>query len=121
VQTKYLTQQDAAEEFVWDSTLKKSDDGRCDSPGYSAKYRMYSLMDSAIDLILDYKLIELSDTEKEDNWATTFLLDKGLSIDTIATDRHRGVGALIIPTSIMFGTRLRMLLNSLHKHCEHLS
>jgi len=59
-------------------------------------------MDSATDLILDYKLIQLSETgssvamEKEGlRCSLTCLLDKGLSIDTIATDRHQGVGALM--------------------------
>ena len=48
----------------------------------------------------------------------TCLLDKGLSIDTIATDRHQGVGALMkadyptLDTSMMSGTWLRVLLNS---------
>ena len=61
-------------------------------------------MDSANDLILDYKLIQSSETgssvamEKEGlRRSLTCLLDKGLSIDTISTDRHRGVGALMKP------------------------
>ena len=32
-----------------------------DSPGYSAKYATYLLMDSAIDLILDYSLVHVSE------------------------------------------------------------
>ena len=34
-----------------------SGDGCCGSPGYSTKYAIYSLMDSATDLILDYSLV----------------------------------------------------------------
>ena len=89
-------------EFLQGQHLHLSGDGRCDSPGYSAKYCSYSLMDSASDLILDYKLIQSSETgssvamEKEGlRRCLNYLLDRDVSIDTIATDRHRGVGALI--------------------------
>ena len=82
--------------------LKLSGDGRCDSPGYSAKYCTYSLMDSSTDLILDYKLIQSSETdssvavEKETlRWSLNYLLGKDVSIDTVATNRHRGVGPLM--------------------------
>ena len=62
IHTNYVMQQDAVLEFLRGNDLKLSGDGRCDSPGYSAKYCTYSLMDSATDLILDYKLIQSSET-----------------------------------------------------------
>ena len=102
IHTNYLMQQDAVLEFLQGQHLHLSGDGRCDSPGYSAKYCSYSLMDSASDLILDYKLIQSSETgssvamEKEGlRRCLNYLLDRDVSIDTIATDRHRGVGALM--------------------------
>ena len=59
-------------------------------------------MVSASNLILDYKLIQFSETgssvamEKEGlNHCLNYLLDRDVSIDTIATDRHRGVGTLM--------------------------
>ena len=52
IHTNYVMQQDAVLEFLWGNVLKLSGDGRCDSPGYSAKYCTYSLMDSATDLNL---------------------------------------------------------------------
>ena len=59
-------------------------------------------MDSATDLILDYKLIQSSETgsyvamEKEGlRWSPNYLLEQDISIITIATDRHWGVGALM--------------------------
>ena len=82
--------------------MKSSGDGQCDSPGYSAKYCTYSLMNSATNLILDYKLIQSLETgssvamEKEGlRWSLNYLLGQDVSIDTIATDRHRGVSALM--------------------------
>ena len=102
IHTNYLMQQDAVLEFLQGQHLHLSGDGRCDSPGYSAKYCSYSLMDSASDLILDYKLIQSSETGssvamgKEGlRRCLNYLLDRDVSIDTIATDRHRGVGALM--------------------------
>ena len=62
IHTNYIMQQDAVLEFLRGNDLKLSDDGLCDSPWYSAKYCTYSLMNSATDLILDYKLIQSSET-----------------------------------------------------------
>jgi len=42
--------------------LHLSGDGRCDNPGYSVKYCMYTLMGSAMDLITDYSLVQCTDT-----------------------------------------------------------
>ena len=102
IHTSYVMQQDAVLEFLRGNDLKLSGDGRCDSPGYSAKYCTYSLMDSATDLIIDYKLIQSSETsssvamEKEGlRRSLNYLLERNVSINTIATDRHRGVGALM--------------------------
>ena len=92
IHTNYVMQQDAVLEFL----------RGCDTPGYSAKYCTYSLMDSATDLILHYKLIQSSETgssvamEKEGlRWFLNYLLKQDVSINTIATDRHMGVGALM--------------------------
>ena len=57
-------QQDAVLEYLRGNNLQSSGGDRCDSPGYSTKYCTYSLMDSATDLILDYKLIQSSETRK---------------------------------------------------------
>ena len=84
------------------NNLKLTGDGRCDSPGYSAKYCTYSLMDSATDLILNYKLIQPLETgssvamEKEGlRQSLNYMLEQDISMVIIATDRHQGVGALM--------------------------
>ena len=96
--TPTVMQQDAVLEFLRGNDLKLSGDSRCDSPGYSTKYCTYSLMDSPTDLILDYKLIQSSETgssvamEKEGlRRSLNYLLERDVSINTIAT----GVGTLM--------------------------
>ena len=98
----YLLQQEAVLAFLRDEGLYLSGDGRCDSPGYSAKYCTYSIMDSVSDLILDYKLVQSSETgssvamEKEGlRRCLDCLLANNVQILSITTDRHRGVGSLM--------------------------
>ena len=89
-------------EFMRGNNLQLSGYGQCDSPGYSAIYCTYSLMDLATDLILDYKLIQSLETgssvalEKEGlRRSLNYLLEQDVSVITIATDRYRGVGVLM--------------------------
>jgi len=79
-----------------------SGDGRCDSPDYSAKYCTNTLMDSAMDLILDCSLVQCTETsssvamEKEGlRWCLEKLMVQHVNISTIATDRHTGVASLM--------------------------
>ena len=37
-----------------------SGDGRCDSPGYSAKYGTYSLMNTEMKMIVDFQVVHVS-------------------------------------------------------------
>eukprot|EP00731_Ephydatia_muelleri_P024187 Em0016g458a len=61
VHTAYVQQQRTVTEFLRGKPLQLSGDGRCDSPGHSAKYCTYSLMDSVTDLILDYSLVQVTE------------------------------------------------------------
>ena len=70
-------------------------DGRCDSPGFCAKYGTYTLMDLSTKLILDFHIAQSTETgnsgamEKHglkvclDN-----LTENNIQVDTIVTDRH---------------------------------
>ena len=102
VHTTYVRQQEAVVEYLRGNQLHLSGDGRCDSPGYSAKYATYSLMDSATDLILDYSLVQVTETgssvamEKEGlKRSLDKLLNQGVDILSVATDRHTGVASLM--------------------------
>ena len=59
VHTTYVRQQDTVVEYLRGNQLHLSGDDRFDSPGNSAKYAIYSLMDSATYLILDYSLVQV--------------------------------------------------------------
>ena len=102
VHTNYVWQQEAVIKYLRDNQLPLSGDGRCDSPGYSANYGTYTLMDSATDLILDYSLVQISDVgssvamEKEGLWRyLDKLLTQGVTITSVATDRYTGVASLM--------------------------
>ena len=102
VHTNYVRQQEAVIEYLRGNQLHLSGDGHCDSPGYSAKYSTYTLMDSATDLILDYSLVHVSEVgssvamEKEGlRRCLDKLLTQGVAINSIATDRHTSVASLM--------------------------
>ena len=61
IHSAYLLQQ-AVLVFLKDEGLHLSGDIRYDSPGYSAKYCTYSIMNSVSDLILDYNLVQSTET-----------------------------------------------------------
>ena len=95
VHTTYIRQQEVVIEYLRDNQLHLSGDGHCDSPGYSAKYATYSIMDSATDLILDYSLVHVSETgssvavEKEGlRHCLDKSFDQGVDIISIAIYRQ---------------------------------
>ena len=83
--------------------LVLSGDGRCDSPGYSAKYCTYSLIDNATGLIIDNSVVQVTETgtsvgmEKEglQRCLTTVQERLNLKIATLATDRHIQIAAFL--------------------------
>ena len=58
VHTNYIRQQEAVMKYLRGNQLHLYGDGHCGSPGYSAKYNTYTVMDSANDLMLDYSLVQ---------------------------------------------------------------
>ena len=98
VHTNYVMQQEAVIEYLRGNKLHLSGDGRCDSPGYSAKYGTYSLMHSATDLIL-VQVTETGSSVAMEKDGLRRCLDKvlaqGVEITSIATDRHVGVASLM--------------------------
>lgn len=76
--------------------LRLCGDGRMDSPGFSAKYCCYSLMDMDSDKVLAFAIVDVTETGgKSTNMEVLAferclkqLLDNGFIVDVVATDRH---------------------------------
>uniref|UniRef100_A0A8C1M8N5 Uncharacterized protein n=1 Tax=Cyprinus carpio TaxID=7962 RepID=A0A8C1M8N5_CYPCA len=75
-----------------------SGDGRSDSPGFSAKYCTYSMMDDVNKNVVHFELVQV--TEATSSVAmepvafkrcVDFLLDSGLKVDVITTDRSPSI------------------------------
>ncbi|CAC5382298.1 unnamed protein product [Mytilus coruscus] len=75
--------------------IRLAGDERCDSPGFSAKYCTYSLLDIETQRIITFVVVKVTETgssskmEVEDSRrCMTLLLDMGFRIEVLATDRH---------------------------------
>ena len=73
-------------------------DGRCDSPGHSAKYGSYSVLDLDINKVIEMELVQSNEVSSSNAMELEGLkrclanLDKyDLEIKSLTTDRHRGV------------------------------
>ncbi|XP_043942729.1 uncharacterized protein LOC122814185 [Protopterus annectens] len=82
--------------------IRLGGDGRCDSPGFSAKYCTYTMMDLDTGYILDFAVEQVSEgvasvgLEKIGfERCMRNLISKGMSIGVVATDRHRGIALLM--------------------------
>ena len=72
-----------------------SGDGRCDSPGYSAKYGTYSLRNTETNMIVDFQVVHVSQTGNSngmEKYGLEVLLKKlinlNMPITSLTTDRH---------------------------------
>ena len=75
-------------------------DGRCDSPGHSAKYGTYTLMDEDSGDVVAFNVVQVSEVsssnamEKEGfSRCLQDLEEKGIMINRIATDRHVSISS----------------------------
>ena len=79
-----------------------SGDGRCDSPGYCAKYCSYTLMDQKSGIIVNTNLIHVSETGGISTNMEKLGCERGLNdvtanldVSVLATDRHLQIGPLL--------------------------
>lgn len=77
------------------TSLTLSGDGRYDTPGHSAKYGCYSMLDLKEGLVVDEQLVQSNEVkscchmEKEGLIRTIeFFKHKGIPIEILITDRH---------------------------------
>ena len=62
-------------------------DGRCDSPGFNAKYGTCTLMNAQTNLILDFYIVQVSAVGNSSHFMDKFC-KKEISISSLTTDRH---------------------------------
>ncbi|XP_014678322.1 PREDICTED: uncharacterized protein LOC106818115 [Priapulus caudatus] len=77
-------------------------DGRCDSPGHSAKYCTYSLMDLNTKFLIDFSLVQVTQAGNSMRMEKLGLQNciksvesGGLEIDILATDRHVQIASMM--------------------------
>ena len=70
-------------------------DGRCDSPGYNAKYCTYTVMDASTQEIIDFNVTHVAtagNSSRMEKLGLVNIIDSlqkmGLTIDSLTTDRH---------------------------------
>ncbi len=89
-------QQNSMYQSLGNSELKICGDGRCDSPGFSAKYCLYSHMDMGTNKLLNLTLVQVTDAGNASARMEALgyvksmdsMIDSGLNIKLCATDRH---------------------------------
>lgn len=77
-------------------------DGQCDSPGFSAKYSTYTFMDLFYKKIVDFELVQVSQTTSSVAMekfgfqkSLDRLIEEKLDIQFVGTDRHTGITKLL--------------------------
>ncbi|XP_070573518.1 uncharacterized protein [Ptychodera flava] len=80
--------------------VRLSGDGRCDSPGYSAKYSLYTFMDQSTEKVVDMSLTQVTEVANSNamekaGFIKTLdrIIDDNIPVSTVATDRHVQIGA----------------------------
>ena len=72
-----------------------SGDGRCDSPGHSAKYGTYTMIDQNSDKIVDFQIVQVTEVTSSNAMererfkrCMDSIQGKGAHVKVVATDRH---------------------------------
>ena len=75
-------------------------DGRCDSPGHSAKYGTYTLMDEKTNLIIEFSVVQVTEVTSSNAMeyegckrALNSINKKKIPIRCLTTDRHTTITA----------------------------
>ncbi|KAM9327700.1 uncharacterized protein KZ484_019176 [Pholidichthys leucotaenia] len=70
-------------------------DGRCDSPGHSAKYCTYTFLDTQSSKVVDFKVVSVTQVSNSNAMelhgfkeALKAIEENGVQVSTISTDRH---------------------------------
>ncbi|KAM7303197.1 uncharacterized protein ISCGN_013178 [Ixodes scapularis] len=101
VEKVWTKHQDELLEQLKDSPVDLSGDGRCDSPGFSAKYLTYSVYAPQINKILHCEQVQVGECEEVRASVQMekqglircleFLKTKDIKVRSLTTDRHRSI------------------------------
>ena len=87
------------EELSTRAIVNLSGDGRCDSPGHSAKYGTYTMMDNDTGKIATFNVVQVSEVnssnamEKEGFLRCLNTLEEKVTVSCITTDRHISIAS----------------------------
>ncbi|XP_064463570.1 uncharacterized protein LOC135374560 [Ornithodoros turicata] len=82
--------------------LTLAGDGRCDSPGHTALYGTYTLLETAANRIIHFELVKSTEVTSSNAMEVyglqkclAFLEVQDMTVDTLVTDRHTGIKAML--------------------------
>ena len=108
VSETWKSHQESILENFKDNLLHLLGDGRCDNPGYSAKYCTYTLVEQETGLIVDFQLVQVSEVsnsvgmEKEGLLrSVNELVTKGLTVAQIVTETHLQITSVMKSGSLI--------------------
>ncbi|XP_064478630.1 uncharacterized protein LOC135391970 isoform X2 [Ornithodoros turicata] len=77
-------------------------DGRCDSPGHTALYGTYTLLETAVNRIIHFELVKSTEVSSSNAMEAyglqkclAFLEVQDMVVDSLVTDRHSGIKAML--------------------------
>ncbi|XP_064472535.1 uncharacterized protein LOC135387046 [Ornithodoros turicata] len=82
--------------------LTLAGDGRCDSPGHTALYGTYTLLETAANRIVHFELVKSTEVSSSNAMEAyglqkclAFLEVHDMTVDTLVTDCHSGIKAML--------------------------
>lgn len=83
-----------------EKTINVCGDGRCDSPGHSAKYGTYTLLDESTKKVIDFSLFQVSEVSSSNAMeyegckrSLDKILGENITVRYLTTDRHTTITA----------------------------
>ena len=99
-QTWIKSQSAVLKQMKQSSSVDVCGDGRCDSPGHSAKYGTYTLMDEKTNLIIEFSVVQVTEVTSSNTMeyegckrALNSINKKKIPIRCLTTDRHTTITA----------------------------
>ena len=99
-QTWIKSQSALLKQMKQSSSVDVCGDGRCDSPGHSAKYGTYTLMDEKTNLIIEFSVVQVTEVTSSNAMeyegckrALNSINKKKIPIRCLTTDRHTTITA----------------------------